>query len=257
MIIKELIKPIRDDMPRYGGEKLHLDLKDDLKKHKIKIGRDGFLKFLRVNHMQIPRTRKCFITTDSKHSFRTEPNLIKDLTPTRPEQVFVCDITYIKIQDDHAYLALVTDWHSKQIMGYKLDDNMKVQLVKDALDMALRNRIYKNKNVIHHSDRGFQYCNPGFKEYATKNGMIMSNTQNSDPYENAVAERINGILKYEFGLIRSIPTLEIAQKMLERAVMLYNHKRRHCSLDMQTPAYAHRHRRHRYKSYSKLKCQEC
>src|SRR5215210_2176039 len=159
------IKPIRNDMPRYGGVKLHLDLKDQLLENDIKIGRDKFLKFLRFNPLLVPKTKRCFITTDSKHTFRRAPNLIKDLTPTRPEQVFVTDITYIHIQNDYAYLALVTDLYSKKIMGYKLDDNMRVQLVKGALDMAIKNRTKKNKTVIHHSDRGLQYCCPDYVEY--------------------------------------------------------------------------------------------
>jgi transposase InsO family protein len=253
MIIKDLIKPIRNDMPRYGGIKLHLDLKDQLLDNDIKIGRDKFLKFLRFNHLLVPKTKRCFITTDSKHTFRRAPNLIKDLVPTLPEQVFVTDITYIRIENDYAYLALVTDLYSKKIMGYKLDDNMRVQLVKDALDMAIKNRSRKNKKVIHHSDRGLQYCCPDYVEYATGQGMIMSNTQNSDPYENAVAERINGILKYEFGLIRKIPSIQIAQQMLKRAVELYNTQRRHCSLQMQTPEFAHKFYKHEYKSYKKIK----
>lgn len=253
MIIKELIKPIRNEMPRYGGGKLYLDLKKQLADNNIKIGRDKFQKFLRINHLLVPKTKRCFITTDSKHTFRRAPNLIKDLLPTRPEQAFVTDITYIRIENDYAYLALVTDLYSKKIMGYKLDDNMRVQLVKGALDMAIKNRTKKNKKVIHHSDRGLQYCCPDYVEYATKRGMIMSNTQNSDPYENAAAERINGILKYEFGLIRTIPSIHLAQQMLKRAVEIYNSQRRHCSLQMQTPEFAHKYHKHEHKSYSKIK----
>jgi transposase InsO family protein len=253
MIIKALINPIRDEMPRYGGEKLHLDLKDQLLEHNIKIGRDKFLEFLRVNHLLVPKTKRCFITTDSNHAFRKAPNLISNWVPSKPEQAFVTDITYIRIENTYAYLALVTDLYSKKIMGYKLDDNMRVQLVKEALEMAVKNRSRKNKKVIHHSDRGMQYCCPDYVEFAIQKGMIMSNTQNSDPYENAVAERINGILKYEFGLIRTIPSLEIAQKMLSRAVEIYNSRRRHSSLEMQTPDFAHKYFKHEYKSYKKMK----
>ena len=217
------------------------------------MGRDKFLKFLRINHLLVPRTKRCFITTDSRHAFRRAPNRLLDFVPTRPGEAFVTDITYIRIENDYAYLALVTDLYSKKIMGYKLDDNMRVQLVKSALDMAVKNRTRKNKKVIHHSDRGLQYCCPDYVAYATGKGMKMSNTQNSDPYENAVAERINGILKYEFGLIRTIPSMKLAQQMLKHAVEVYNNKRRHCSLEMKTPAFAHQFFKHEYKSYKKIK----
>ena len=125
-IIKQMIEPIRNKMPRYGTEKLHLDLKDKLKQNDIKMGRDRFLKFCRQHQLLVPKTKRCFITTDSKHFFRKSPNLIKDLIPTYAEQVWVCDITYIKLEGGYAYLALVTDLYSKKIMGYSLDNNMKV-----------------------------------------------------------------------------------------------------------------------------------
>ena len=248
-IIKELIEPIRKKMPRYGTEKLHLDLKDKLKLHHIKMGRDGFLKFCREHHLLVPKTRRCFITTDSNHQYHKPKNLIKDLVPTHSEQVFVCDITYIKLENRHSYLALVTDLYSKKIMGYKLDDNMKTSLVKDALQMAINNKEHQFVNTIHHSDRGIQYCFPEYTKFATDNAMILSTTEKYDPYENAVAERINETLKYEFGLIKTIPTLEIAHKMLKQAVHIYNHDRRHCSLQMLTPSFAHTHQNHQYTSY--------
>ena len=136
-IIKEMIEPIRNKMPRYGTEKLHLDLQEKLREKNIKMGRDRFLKFCRQHHLLVPKTKRFFITTDSKHFFRKSPNLIKNLHPTHAEQVWVSDITYLKLEDGYAYLALVTDLYSKKVMGYKLDSNMKVGMVKHALAMAL------------------------------------------------------------------------------------------------------------------------
>lgn len=141
-------------------------------------------------------------------------------------------------------------------MGYKLDDNMKASMVKEALAMALKNSKYNRKAIIHHSDRGIQYCCPEYTEYATSKDMILSTTEKSDPYENAVVERINGIMKYEFGLIKTIPSLDIAQKMLKHAVEVYNNERRHCSLQMQTPNFAHEHQTHQYKSYKKTQAKQ-
>ena len=250
--IKEFIEPIRKKMPRYGTEKLHLDIADKLKESNIKMGRDRFLKFCRNHHLLVPKTKRCFITTYSKHFYYKSPNLIKDLTPTHSEQVFVSDITYIKLEDKHAYLALVTDLYSKKIMGYKLDANMKVGLVKEALAMAIKNCEHNLQTIIHHSDRGIQYCCPDYSEFAEEKGMVLSTTEKYDPYENAVAERINGILKYEFGLIKTIPSLDIANKMLKEAVHVYNNERRHCSIEMKTPNVAHTNQTHQYKSYKKL-----
>ena len=251
--IKNLVEPIRKKMPRYGTEKLHLDIKDNLKKNNIKMGRDAFLKFARHHRLLVSKTKRYFITTDSKHFYYKSPNRIKNLIPTHSEQVFVNDITYIKLQDKYAYLALVTDLYSKKIMGYKLDDNMKVGLVKDALEMACKNREMKHETIIHHSDRGLQYCCPDYSEFAVSKGMKLSTTEKYDPYENAVAERMNETLKYEFGLLKTIPSLDIANKMLKESVEVYNDERRHRSLQMQTPNFAHSNQRHPYKSYKKKK----
>ena len=249
--IKKLIEPIRKKMPRYGTEKLHLDIADKLAQNNIKMGRDRFLIFCREHHLLVPRTRRSFITTDSNHRYYKSPNLIKDLIPTHAEQVFVSDITYIKIEDKHAYLALVTDLYSKKIMGYKLDDNMKTSLVKQALQMAINNKEHGSTQTIHHSDRGIQYCFPEYTKFAADNRMLLSTTEKYDPYENAVAERINQTLKYEFGLLKTIPSLEIANKMLKQAVYIYNNERRHRSLKMQTPGFAHSHQVHTCLSYKK------
>lgn len=212
LTIKNLIALHRKEQAKIGIEKLHLDIKDELTKQHIKIGRDKLFTFARNNDLLVKKTKLYHITTDSKHHFYKSPNLIKDLLPSRAEQVFVTDITYIKLEDKHAYLALVTDLYSKRIMGYSLDDNMRVGMVKDALQMAINNCIYNRETIIHHSDRGIQYCCPDYAEFATKRAMVLSTTEKYDPYENAVAERVNGILKYEFGLIRTIPNLETAKK---------------------------------------------
>ncbi len=247
--IKNLIAEHRKDQTRIGIEKLHLDMKDELRGENIKMGRDKLFAFARNNDLLVKKTKRYHITTDSKHHFYKSPNLIKDLLPSRAEQVFVTDITYIKLADKHAYLALVTDLYSKKIMGYSLEDNMKVGMVKDALRMALNQCIYNRPTIIHHSDRGIQYCCPDYSEFATGKGMVLSTTEKYDPYENAVAERINGILKYEFGMVKTIPNLETAKKMIKQSVEVYNNKRRHRSLRMQTPGFAHTNQQHTYVSY--------
>ena len=143
-----------------GGIKLYKELKQDFIKADIKIGRDKFYRFLRHHNLLIPKRKNYITTTNSNHMYKKYKNLIKDQVPTRPEQLWVSDITYIKTENGHNYLALITDAFSKQIMGYKLHNHMKTSLCSDALDMAIKNRKYPNKKLIHHSDRGFQYCNP-------------------------------------------------------------------------------------------------
>ncbi|MFP5041018.1 IS3 family transposase [Parasediminibacterium sp. JCM 36343] len=249
--IKKLIEPIRKKMPRYGTKKLHLDIQGQLRENKIKMGKDGFIAFCKDHQLLMPRTKRYFVTTDSNHHYRKSPNLVKTLAVTHSEQVWVTDITYINLEGRHAYLALVTDLYSKKVMGFCLDDNMRVGLVKEALEMAVKKRQTTHQTIIHHSDRGIQYCCPDYVEFAGKKGMVMSTTEKYDPYENAVAERINETLKYEFGLIKTIPDLATANKMLKEAVQIYNNERRHCSLGMQTPNYAHTRQEHKYKSYAK------
>jgi putative transposase len=185
---------------RTGGIKFYDELKTSFIKQDIKIGRDKFYAFLRLHNLLVPKLKNYITTTNSNHQFRKYKNLIKDQVPNRPEQLWVSDITYIKTDNGHNYLAIVTDAYSKQIMGYKLDNNMKTSICTEALAMAIKNRKYPNKKHIHHSDSRFQYCNPKFTAFAKQNGMIMSITEQYDPCENAIAERINRTLKYEYGL---------------------------------------------------------
>ncbi len=228
---------------------MYVDLKGQLQERNIKRGRDAVYDVARANDLLVKKTKLYHVTTDSKHFFFKSPNLIKDILPSRAEQAFAADITYIKLENDWAYLALVTDLYSKKIMGYKLADNMKANMVQEALQMARRNCIYKRRKTIHHSDRGIQYCCPQYAEYAKNNGFRLSTTEQYDPYENAVAERINGILKYEFGLVNIIPNIAVAHKMVDQAIDIYNNKRRHWSLNLETPAKAHVKQKHDYVSY--------
>lgn len=216
------------------------------------MGRDALFNLLRCYGMLVKKTKRYHITTNSKHFFYKSPNLIKNLDISHCEQVFVSDITYIKTDDGHAYLALVTDAYSKKLMGWALDDNMKATLVVKALDMAIKNLKFNHQSIIHHSDRGIQYCCPEFTDFAEKNNFILSTTQQYDPYENAVAERINGILKYEFGLKKIIKNINIAKQIIKQATLIYNKQRIHWSLGLETPEYIHnKYNSIKYKSYKK------
>lgn len=218
----------------------------------IKMGRDALFDLLRSYGMLVKKTKRYHITTDSKHLFHKSPNLIKDMEITHSEQVFVSDITYVSTDQGHAYLALVTDAYSKKLMGWALDDNMKATLVVQALKMAIKNRTFNHKNIIHHSDRGIQYCCPEFSDFAKENGFILSTTQQYDPYENAVAERINGILKYEFGLKKTIKNVAIARQIMKQATKIYNEQRLHWSLGLETPQDIHKkYNPIKYRSYKK------
>ena len=236
-----------------GGIKLYNELKKQMRSNDIHIGRDKFYRFLRQYKLLIPKRKNYITTTNSNHIFRKYKNIIKYKVPTRPEQLWVSDITYIKTENGHNYLAIVTDAYSKQIMGYKLDNHMKTSLCTDALEMAIKNRKYPNQKLIHHSDRGFQYCNPKYTQFAENNGITMSMTEQYDPYENAIAERINRTLKYEYGLKKCMKNTHIAQEITSQAVYIYNNLRTHFSLNLRKPAEVHLNPNIKYKSYRKNK----
>ena len=220
----------RKKLPKTGTCKLYEYLTPILKKNNVKMGRSALNDLLRNRGMLVKKTKRFHITTDSKHFYYKSPNLLTDKEITHSEQVFVSDITYVKTDEGHAYLALVTDAYSRKIMGWSLENNMKVSMVKDALAMAHKNCTFKHEYIIHHSDRGIQYCCPDYTQFVENKGFILSTTQQYDPYENAIAERINGILKYEFGLKNTLKSVELAKKMTAEAVTLYNNERMHWSL---------------------------
>jgi transposase InsO family protein len=224
----------------------------EMQKANMKIGRDTLNKLLRENHLLVKKTKRFHITTNSRHYFYKSPNLIKGNKITHSEQAVVSDITYLRTDTGHAYLALTTDPYSKKIMGYAIDDNMKVDLVKNALKMAFNNMIFPHQEVIHHSDRGIQYCCPDYSQFAEKLHFKLSTTQQYDPYENAVAERINETLKYEYGLNKQVVNMQVLKKIVKQTVNIYNNERVHWSLGLRTPEEVHRSfNLLEYKSYSK------
>lgn len=236
--VVEMIVQIRRSMPRIGARKLYFLLGDKLKI--LKVGRDKFFGILRANHLLIEPKRSYHITTDSHHRFRKHKNLILELPINRPEQVWVSDITYIGKREKPCYLSLVTDAYSKKIMGYYVADNMETESSVKALKMAIKNREVKDVQLIHHSDRGVQYCADIYQKALLKHGISCSMTNNGDPYENAVAERINGILKQEFMIDTYHADLDIMRKIVKETVDIYNNQRPHYSNHMLTPSNMHK-----------------
>jgi putative transposase len=245
--IKDLVLGLRRQMPRLGTRKLHHLLKSELA-----IGRDKRFDLLRDEGLLISKRRRYTVTTNSKHWMRKYPNLIKDIELIRPEQVWVADITYIDTDEDgHGYLHLITDAYSKQIMGYELCGNMEAASTLKALQIAIANRKYNDQALIHHSDRGLQYCSKLYTDYLKDNHITISMTENGDPYENAIAERVNGILKDEFGLSEQLNNINEAMHQTVQSINIYNNSRPHLSCNMLTPVQMHQQKEIKLKTYKK------
>ena len=246
-----LVKSKRLLMPKIGTRKLYYLLEEELKE--LKIGRDKLFKILKVNNLLIRPKKRYHITTNSHHRFRKHKNQIKEIEFTRPEQVWVSDITYIGNRKNPSYLALITDAYSKRIMGYNVSNSLNVKGSLLALEMALKNRVYKNKPIIHHSDRGLQYCSNEYQKLLDKNNIQPSMTEQYDPYENAIAERINGILKQEFDIDKYDTSLVIKNKLVRNAIKIYNDFRPHLSNYMLTPNQMHKQNTIKRKQYKMKK----
>lgn len=232
-----MVSEIRRKMPRIGTRKLYYLLKEDFKRCNLKIGRDNLFKYLRSENMLIRSTKSYTKTTHSKHWLKKYPNLMKEVTAIRPEEYFVSDITYIKSKERTHYLSLVTDAFSRKIMGYKLSDDMSSENVVKALEMALTKR-RTSLPLVHHSDRGLQYCSAIYQSNLKKNRIKPSMTDGYDCYQNAMAERINGILKQEF-LINKCNTGKELELLIKESIETYNNDRPHLSLQMKTPNFIH------------------
>ncbi len=235
--VVSLVYRERQLQPRLGTRKLYYLLKPEL--IALHIGRDKFFDILRANHLLIAPKKSYHITTWSHHRFRKHQNLIKEMEITAPEQVWVSDITYIGQREKPCYLSLITDAYSKKIVGFNVSDSLATAGTLSALKMAQRSRNYKQRQLIHHSDRGLQYCSDDYQYLLQKGKMRCSMTQNSDPYENAIAERINGILKQEFMIDSLHLELPIMQQIVKEVIDIYNNKRPHWSNHMLTPEQMH------------------
>jgi transposase InsO family protein len=230
-----LIEKERKILSYEGGLKLYHQLKESFHALDIKIGRDKLFALLKKYELLIKPKRSYIQTTMSKHWLRKYPNIFKNITVNTIDQAWVSDITYIKTDEGNCYLNMVTDAYSRKIMGYAISDTMEASEMKKAFLMAIKNRKNKNQELVHHSDRGLQYCSAEYVSIANANNIKMSMTENSDPYENALAERMNRTLKEEFGLGKMIKTKLNAKLLVEEAVYLYNNYRPHLALKMKTP----------------------
>jgi putative transposase len=209
-----------------------------LSRRGIVIGRDKLFELLRGYQLLIKPARNYRKTTNSYHRFRKYRNLIKDRPITASNQVFVSDITYIDTREGFCYLALVTDLYSRKIVGWDLCQSLSIEGSLRALKSALKG-VSDTRNLIHHSDRGIQYCSSKYVDLLTSNDVSISMTEENHCYENAVAERVNGILKTEFLLGRQLPSFRVALKQTAEAITTYNKERLHSSIDYRTPLEAY------------------
>lgn len=245
-----LVRTIRNIMSKLGTRKLYDLLKNELKA--LGVGRDKLFRILRANNLLIKPTRSYHITTDSHHRFKKHKNITGSLEVVRPEQVWVSDITYVGTRANPSYLALITDAYSKKIMGYNVSNTLAVKGSLQALEMALKNRSY-NKALIHHSDRGLQYCSNDYQRILDQNNIKTSMTEKYDPYENAIAERINGILKQEFDIAKNIEDIKLKKKLIKNSIAIYNNLRPHLSNHMLTPIQMHKQDKIKPKRYKSKK----
>lgn len=249
VLVIELVESIRLQMPKIGTRKLYFMLENELKQ--LNVGRDMLFRILKANHMLIQPKRRYHITTNSHHRFRKHKNLIENVVPERPEQIWVSDITYVGNRENPMYLALVTDAYSKQIMGHDLSNSLDVSGSLRALKMAVKKRKYKNNIVTHHSDRGLQYCSNEYQDLLKKYNLNCSMTESYDPYANAVAERVNGILKSEFIGRKNNCSLQTMEQLINDSVKIYNEKRPHFSCFYKTPKQMHIQNEVKIKTYKK------
>ena len=239
--VLQLVREQRMVQPRVGTRKLHYLLESSMTERQIKMGRDGLFNLLRRARLLVLPRRSYHKTTNSHHRFYKHPNLLKpglhQVTPSRPEEVWVADITYLPTQTQNTYLSLVTDAYSRKIVGYHVDAHMQTSAVGKALKMAVSAR-HSTSTLIHHSDRGIQYCSAEYQAIHQRHQITCSMTDGYDCYQNALAERVNGILKNEF-LLTKPKDLEEARIMVKQSIKIYNELRPHLSLKYKTPDAVH------------------
>lgn len=238
-IVLQLVQRIRQELPRVGTRKLLHLLTPQLISHGISIGRDALFDLLSEHKLLIRQRKRKIITTNSNHWMRKYNNLVSKIVISRPEQVWVSDITFIRMNNQWGYLSMVTDACSRKIMGYAFRNDMLAEGCVDALKMALQNRQYGEHELVHHSDRGSQYCCREYTGLLNSYNIAISMTEKGDPYENALAERMNGIIKNEFNLYSSTQGFDETRRVIEKSIGAYNTLRPHSSCDYLTPSQAH------------------
>lgn len=238
-IILKLVRKIRETHPRIGTRKLHQMLRPLLIEHEIKMGRDGLFNLLAKNHLLIRRRKRRVYTTQSQHWLRKYPNLIKGIRIRGVNQLWVSDITYVRKRNGFLYLSLITDAYSRKVVGYHIAESLQAANTLEALKMALRLNNKPLYNLIHHSDRGIQYCSYDYTNLLKTHHIRVSMTESGDPLENALAERMNGIIKNEYLFNKNIRNVNHARVLLTQAVDAYNNERPHSSIKMQTPNKLH------------------
>lgn len=234
-----LVREIKKDIPNIGGRKLFHVLAPEFGKHKIEIGRDHFFDLLRFHGLLVRKRKRRISTTDSYHWYRKYPNLIEEYEVTGPEQLWVADITYIKTAQGYSYLSLITDAYSRKIVGYALHPTLEAKGCVEALKMAVSTRKYESKDLIHHSDRGVQYCCAEYIELLKSESIQVSMTQSGNPYDNALAERMNCTIKNDYFTGKMYNGHHEAVADMQRIVTSYNERRPHQSLNYLTPEQAH------------------
>jgi len=253
-LILTVVRKIRETQKRTGGRKLLKMIKERVPEE-LQIGRDEFFNLLRRHGLLVRKRKIRAVTTNSFHWLRKYPNLIKEISPERPNHVWVSDITYIKTEEGFLYLYLITDVYSRKIIGWQLSDNLGSDNAIHALYMAISQLPAECKEIIHHSDRGIQYCSVKYVKVLESHGIKISMTENGDPYENAIAERVNGILKTEWLYDMKLTGYNDAYKAIESIVHIYNSERPHSSVAMLTPDQAHMQTgklKRLWKSYKKV-----
>lgn len=237
LVLKEVVS-IRKNHPRIGTRKLYVMLDNFMLEHQIKMGRDALFDLLSLHGLLVRRRRRRIVTTQSNHWMKKYPNLIKEFVPMAPNQLWVSDITYWKIETMPLYISLITDVFSHKIVGYNLAVSMEAVESVNALQMAFSENKKLNK-LIHHSDRGSQYCSFKYVNLLQDHNVKISMTETGDPLDNAVAERINGILKDEYLDCYKVQTFQEAKELLDAVVPLYNKERPHMSIGNLVPEKVH------------------
>jgi putative transposase len=237
-LVLKLVAEIRADLPRCGTSKMHTMLQPVFMQHGIKMGRDALYDLLGSCGLLIRHRRRKPYTTNANHPYKKYPNLIKEMVLTQAGQLWVCDITYIRKHNGFSYLSIITDAYSHKIVGYKLHETLAAEGAIDALIMANKD-VKRTRQIVHHSDRGVQYCCNDYVQMIEHFGIQLSMTEKGDPYENAIAERVNGILKNEFLLHQTFNNHSEAKLAVDDAVKKYNELRLHDSCNRQTPVAAH------------------